>query len=226
MHVNQDQIFDASEADRWFERNKEDLDKNRLLGDLALQLLELYRLRPKRVLEVGAANGLRLATIAERYGSRAVAVEPSRKALEAGKASFPRIEFVQGTAAAVPLDDPFDLVIVNGVFCWVDRTTLLASVAEIDRLVTDGGFLIIGDFSPSNRLKVRYHHLPDQQVYTYKQNYADVFLASGLYQAVGMITKGHEQAELVAEISESDRFGGWLLREQVHELYAEAALPR
>src|SRR6516162_491184 len=64
-----------------------------LRGDLVFQLMELYCLRPARVLEVGAANGRRLAAIIERYGCRAVAVEPSQKAIEAGRAKFPKVQF-------------------------------------------------------------------------------------------------------------------------------------
>jgi SAM-dependent methyltransferase len=188
--------------------------------------MELYCLRPARVLEVGAANGRRLAAIIERYGCRAVAVEPSQKAIEAGRAKFPKVQFMQGNAAEVSLQETFDLVIVNGVFCWVDRSTLLRSVAQIDRLLANGGFLIIGDFYPTNMLKVHYHHLPDHDIYTYKQNYAAIYLASGLYHAVGMITRDHALIELQAEATESNRFGAWLLRKAIDKLYVESALPQ
>ena len=42
---------------------------------------------------------------------------------------------------------------------------MLRSVAEIDRVLPDGGFLLIGDFYPSLPQRVRYHHLPDQDVF-------------------------------------------------------------
>ena len=54
--ATQDEIFTASEADQWFERNKHVLDK---LSDqdVPLRLVELYKLRPASVLEIGAASG-------------------------------------------------------------------------------------------------------------------------------------------------------------------------
>jgi hypothetical protein len=58
--------------------------------------MELYHLRPSSVLEIGAANGFRLAVISERYGARVVAVEPSVEAIVDGKARFPCVEFVGG----------------------------------------------------------------------------------------------------------------------------------
>src|SRR5262249_22807204 len=144
-----------------------------------------------RVLEIGTANGFRLAEIQRSTGARAVAVEPSAQAIDNGCKAFPSIQFVRGTAHSIPLEENFDLVIVNFVFHWIDRSNLLRSVAEADRLVRDGGWLIIGDFCPANRLRVRYHHLQDQKIFTFKQNYADTFLASGLYHSVASLTADH-----------------------------------
>ena len=172
MQSSQDQIFVAFEGDKWFERNRDALERFDPESDFPLRLVELYHLRPYSVLEVGAANGYRLAAISERYGARVVAVEPSVEAIVDGETRFPDVEFVRGGASAIPLQELFDLIIVNFVFHWIDRTNLLRSVAEIDRLLVGGGFLIIGDFYPSNLTKVRYHHLSEEEVYTYKQNYA------------------------------------------------------
>lgn len=73
----QDQIFAAFEGDRWLERNKGALERFDPEADFALKLMELYCSRPCNVLEIGAANGYRLAAISERYGASVVAVGPS-----------------------------------------------------------------------------------------------------------------------------------------------------
>ena len=135
-----------------------------------------------------------------------------------GKASFPFITFIRGTASAVPLRESFDLVIVNFVFHWIDRQSLLRAVAEVDRLVRDGGYLLIGDFYPANQLQVRYHHLKDEEVYTYKQNYAATFLASGLYHPVSFLTADHATKELQARAAENERIGAWLLRKELQAI--------
>jgi len=126
-------------------------------------------------------------------------------------------------AYAIPLQELFDLIIVNFVFHWIDRTNLLRSVAEIDRLLVDGGFLIIGDFFPSNLTKVRYHHLDDEKVYTYKQNYAGIFTASGLYHPVCLITADHSSKTLTGEVAESERIGIWLLQKKLRDHYVEGS---
>lgn len=220
----QDRVFACAEADRWFERNRAALHDFNADTDLPLKLIGLYELHPQRVLEVGAANGVRLAAINERTGATAVAVEPSARAIRDGKFSYPSVQFVCSTAAAVPLKESFDLVIVNFVFHWIDRSSLLQSVAEVDRLVQDSGYLIIGDFHPSNLHRVRYHHLTGEEIYTYKQNYAAAFLASGLYHPVALLTAHHASKRLSTEAPESERIGSWLLRKESRAHYIESSL--
>jgi SAM-dependent methyltransferase len=220
--VLQDRLFGESEGDRWFERNRQALNAFDAATDPPIRLISLYAIVPERVLEIGAANGFRLAAIHERTGAEAVVVEPSAQAVLNGKASFPFITFIRGTASSVPLRDPFDLVIVNFVFHWIDRRSLLRSVAEMDRLVRDGGYLLIGDFLPANQLQVPYHHLEGEKVYTYKQNYAELFLASGLYHSVSFLTAHHATKELHARVPEHERIGTWLLRKELSGHYIES----
>ncbi len=219
MRASQDGIFEATEGDKWFERNKSCLTTVDPERDLPLKLLDLYNLRPRSVLEVGASNGFRLARISERYGAEVTALDPSAEAIADGRARFPRVRFVRGSAYAIPLSRLFDLVIVNFVFHWIDRSHLLRSVAEVDRVLMDGGFLIVGDFFPSTQTKVRYHHLPEQEVYTYKQDYAASLLASGLYRPVCLLTGGHSAERLTAEGVEDERIAVWLLRKALGDLY-------
>lgn len=220
----QDRLFSDFEGDRWFDRNRGALNAFDPAADLPLKLIGLYGLNPERVLEIGAANGFRLAAIRERTGAEAVALEPSGEAIRNGKASYPFVTFIRGTVSAVPLRDSFDLVIVNFVFHWVDRQNLLHAVAEVDRLVGEGGYLLIGDFYPANQLQVRYHHLETEEIFTYKQNYAAMFLASGLYHQVSLLTAHHANKELQARVAETERIGAWLLRKELQGHYLGLAV--
>jgi len=221
---SQDDLFAASEGNRYFLRNQEAYNAFNPGQDPPIRLLELYQVRPKNALEVGCSSGFRLAAIAERYGARVVGCEPSAEAIAAGRQRYPKVEFIQARASALPLDGPFDLVIVNYVFHWIDRSTLLRSVAEVDRVVADGGFLLLGDFAPVNRHKRPYHHLPGESVFTYKQDYAGVFLASGLYYPVGMLIGDHSTGDLQSCVPEDDRAGHWLMRKTLGENYVERTL--
>jgi SAM-dependent methyltransferase len=186
--MTQDEIFAATEADRWFERNRAALTSLDPAKDVPLRLLDLYRLRPQRVLEVGGANGYRVAQLLERGATSATVVEPSLAAITDGRARYPRVVFHQGVARMLPVEGNFDLVIVHFVLHWIDRALLLQAIAEIDRVLAPDGHLVIGDFSPHGPRRAPYHHLPDRDVHTFKQDYAAIFTASGLYQTVASLS--------------------------------------
>src|SRR5215467_15150860 len=225
--MNQDEIFLQSEGDRWLARNKAAISiPEYAIHDHVIQIVTTMNLAPRNVLEIGASNGWRLNEIARRFGSRVTAVEPSSDAIKDGQARFPSVQFLRGAASELPLDAEarFDLVIINFVFHWIDRSTLLRSVAEIDRVLPDGGFVLIGDFYPSLPQRVRYHHLLDQDVWTYKQNYGDIFLASNLYEMIASYSFDHTTSALRSDVDSKDRAQVSLLRKALNGRYQNASL--
>mgnify|MGYP001559038860 CR=1 FL=1 len=177
----QDDIFWDGEADQYFARNQAALtDPGRTLRDPVLRMIESVGLRPRRVLEVGCANGWRLEALRQRYSCRAFGIEPSSDAIRDGCQRYPRVRLFRGSADDMPFRRPwFDLVIVAFCFHWVAREHLFQSVAEIDRVLATDGCLIINDFAPRWPTKTRYRHC--EGVNTYKQAYHEIFLASVLY---------------------------------------------
>jgi len=218
--MTQDSVFKESEGDAWFERNREKLRHFSPYYDPPSQLIYTYKLKPTKILEVGAANGVRLAALFDSLNGPCVtAVEVSRAAIEDGKAWHKNVVFVQGEISNIPIKDTFDLVIVNFVLHWVSRDNLLRAVAEVDRLLCDGGHLIIGDFYPSNRTKNPYHHVAADEVYTYKQDYSAIFTASGLYHVVGMQSKKTGSLTSGSDTTEHDRVCTWLLKKELNQHY-------
>lgn len=202
--MTQDARFAAGEGDNWYRRNQAALGKDSNV-DWPIHLLERFdRLEAIRtVAEIGCSNGFRLALIKRELLPQAhcVGVDASAEAIAAGTALYPELELHQGILAAPPLDATFDLVIVNYVLHWVDRSTLASSVCAIDGLVRDGGLLILGDFLPDYPQRRRYHHLPEEEVYTYKQDYPALFTGLGLYREVARLTYDHDAAAAGAALA-------------------------
>lgn len=146
------------------------------------------------VAEVGCSNGYRLEHIRREFGAVCCGFDASKEAIEAGKKLYPNIEFVHSTVAEIESPNLYDLVICNFVLHWVDRKTLLTSVAKIDTLVQPGGIIVLGDFLPDYQQRRRYHHLPGMDIYTYKQDYGNIFTASGLYKELYRHTFNHDEA--------------------------------
>jgi SAM-dependent methyltransferase len=123
-------------------------------------------------------------------------MDASREAIAAGSEAYPGLDLRHGVLSQIPFQNPFDLVIVNFVLHWIDRELLAISVSEIDRLVAPSGYLVLGDFLPDRPTRRHYHHLPGAAVYTYKQDYAQMFMALGFYEEIDRVTFSHDNFEV------------------------------
>jgi SAM-dependent methyltransferase len=204
------------EGDNWFLRNKNFLGKG---FDMPLFLMELYLIKPGNVLEVGAANGYRLAKIHEVYNSDVTGIEPSRNAIEDGISKYPFIRFIRSTCECFDLQEKFDLIIVNFVFHWIYRENLYVCVNKIDQNLKEGGYLILGDFGPEYFFKRKYHHLKDANFYTWKMSYWELFTRSGKYLEIAKLRFNHDTHKLSPDINIDNMGTTVLLKKQ--DLYIE-----
>ncbi|MBI3633625.1 MAG: class I SAM-dependent methyltransferase [Candidatus Vogelbacteria bacterium] len=190
----QKDIF-LSEGDKWFQRNRDVLVSNS--KDEITEYLQSIG-KDKKVLEIGCSNGWRLELIRKQSGAACFGVEPSSKAVQDAKKRYPKISVSRGQShdKLKFKDEFFDVVIVSYVFHWVDRSDLLSTIAGIDRVLKPFGNLIIRDFDPGMRCKVRYHHLKHDEVYTYKQPYWNIFSESGIYSEIYSKEIDHEFKEV------------------------------
>jgi ubiquinone/menaquinone biosynthesis C-methylase UbiE len=220
--MNQDAIFQGAEANRWWQRNADVLhDQSRIDNDPVLRILLKREMKPRKVLEIGCANGWRFGELEKRYDCECVGIDPSVEALEDGKKLFPNAEFRKGMTSHLPLQagETFDLVIVSFVLHWVDRTTLIQSVSEIDRATQEDGYLVVSDFLPDVPTKRKYHHLPKEEVYTYKQDYSKLFLATEWYEELERSTFHHATGQEEKDTPPDDRGFCSLLRKNATGLY-------
>lgn len=225
--MTQDALFATREGNNWYRRNQVALGKEDKI-DWPIHLLEQVDRSNSidSVLELGCSTGFRLARIKREFHpqARCVGVDASAEAIAAGTVLYPDLELYQGVLATPLLEGVFDLVIVNYVLHWVDRSTLLRSVCAIDDHVKDGGLLIIGDFLPDYPQRRRYHHLPNDEVYTYKQDYPALFTGLGLYHELARLTYNHDTTASVASFvvaNSSSRGICSLLHKSLNAYYPE-----
>jgi trans-aconitate methyltransferase len=191
MTYHQETVFMTGEGDAWYRRNRTHVGP----ADLLVRLISRVsgRERMQRVCELGCANGWRLALLRSYFASNSVfaGIDASGDAIAEGRKQFPDLDLRQSALSQVPHDEPFDLVIVNFVLHWIDRDLLSRCIGEIDRLVKWDGYLFVGDFLPDFPMRRHYHHLPGQEVYTYKQDYAQAFLGLSFYKELNRVTYSH-----------------------------------
>jgi SAM-dependent methyltransferase len=179
MTESQKDTFLAGEGDAWFARNLQHVRETG--SDIVLATLQDIPIAPSSFLEIGCANGYRVAKICERFGAAGFGIEPSAKAVADGRERYPQLSLEVGTADQLPFaDGQFDLVIFGFCLYLVDPRLHLRCVGEADRVLADGGFLLIYDFIEPIPYHNEYVHRPG--IRSYKMEYSRYFLASPAYR--------------------------------------------
>lgn len=215
--MRQDDIFNDYEGNHWFERNKAALTP--LRKDVITQIIQELKIYPKTIIEVGCSNGWRLEKLRKIYNAKCYGIDISKDAVDFGKKDFPELTLNCIGLNDLKMDQEFEMVICNFVLHWIDRKNILNVIANIDKLISPGGYLVLGDFLPDFNQKRRYHHLMDKYVYTYKQDYADTFKASGLYQELFRETYNHDTGDRTGFILSGERAGCAVLRKMKNNEY-------
>jgi len=168
--------FDDHAADAWFVRNRDKLGERDPVSDR----LDANAIAPTRVLEVGCANGWRLKKLKEAYGCEIAGIDPSHQAVTASangnikRGRAHRLPFVYGT---------FDLVIYGFCLYLTNPADWFAIAAEGDRVLADGGHIIIHDFADyTTPHAVPYEHA--EGVLSYHVNFAGLWLMHPWYRLV------------------------------------------
>jgi SAM-dependent methyltransferase len=178
--MSQKDVFLASEADAWYERNQQALAKADFSTDpVSLAVLEIAATfspnakgRRMRIIEVGCGEGRRLEWLSAKLDADVFGVEPSVLAVD--KARARGITAERGTADDLPFDDAaFDVLIFGFCLYLCDRHDLFRVAQEAHRVLKPDSWLVINDFYSPHPIKREYHHKPG--VYSYKMDYRQLF---------------------------------------------------
>lgn len=194
--MSQSDIFISGEGDAWFHRNKAKLGLKDPVNDL-LGLLPL--IRPKRVLEVGCANGWRLKKMQAKYGCRVSGIDTSADAVAEAVASglddvchgkFGSIQWLGGT---------FDMIVFGFCLYVTDPREWFKIVTEADRLLADGGYLVIHDFAPlPTPHAVKYEH--KEGALSYHIDFASLWTAHPWYYEYDECEIGEEKVTILKKM--------------------------
>jgi SAM-dependent methyltransferase len=212
----QDDVFANGEGDAWYARNANALHApGHADHDITLELLLANVQSPCSVLEVGCADGWRLEVIRKATGARCYGIDTSCDAIKAGRRMYPELLLRHGRANVLPFaSGDFDVVLLPFVLHWVARESLAQVVAEVDRVLVDGGHLLVTDFYPFHGEKVQYHHRKDVECWTWKQHYEECWEALGTYNYDWPIFFNHSTGVIAvqSEIPNRERAAAILLK--------------
>jgi ubiquinone/menaquinone biosynthesis C-methylase UbiE len=218
----QKDAFLKYEADSYYQRNKDvQYDVNH---DVVVKVLQEYGENPKNVLEIGCSTGYRLNAISSLFkGAAVTGIEPSKEAIEKGKILYPAINFVQGTADEMSSfkSASFDLVVIGFVLYVVDREILFQVISETDRVLANGGTLMIIDFFSENPIKNSYQHIKDIPAFAFKQNYYEIFTSSKLYHLLDKRSLSHSTKSYDLSSNYYDKYAFTTLKKDLFAGYSE-----
>lgn len=185
-------LFLETEGDEYYRRNKDALNKD-VGNDISFYTQFLTQIgKSINLCEIGAANGRNLNYFQKNLDCNVAGIEPSSEAVCEGNDKFFKGEnvLVKGTSDQLPWEDEsFDVVMFGFSLFWVGRKYLFPSISEADRILKTGGYLLITDFDTVNPYKrVNIHN---KDAYTYKMNYAKLFLSNPQYCLVGKRNYSH-----------------------------------
>jgi ubiquinone/menaquinone biosynthesis C-methylase UbiE len=117
--------------------------------EVADTLVRLGDLRAQRVLDVGCGTGRFASLLVERHAARVWGVDPSPEMLAVARGRAPRgLGLKLGRAEELPFKDEwFDRAVMWLSAHLVDRPR---AFAEVRRVLTPGGLLVVGTFDPTH----------------------------------------------------------------------------
>lgn len=179
MVERQQTIFLNGEGDAWFDRNK----SKEVAIDNVTDAIVACGIIPTNVLEVGCGTGWRLNALKNMYPCSVSGIEPSQKAV---KFAFDEYNIPVKNGVAVDMaylgSDKFDLVIFGFCLYLADRDELFRIAQYADRILKDGGHIVVHDFLPDASHKKAYHH--KNGVFSYKMDYAKLWLGNPAYTRI------------------------------------------
>ena len=146
-------LFLETEGDNYYERNKTAL-MNSVGSDTKFYATFLSNFADEntKIVEIGASNGRNINYFKKAFNCSVSGIEPSSKAVNDGNKVFFNNQnvLIKGTSDDLPYDDESaDVVLFGFSLFWVGRKYLFRSIAEADRILKEGGYLLITDFDTS-----------------------------------------------------------------------------
>ena len=215
--MKQKNIFLKSEADAWFDRNKENLSRRNFEDDNIVRAISDISKSSSntmlKILEIGCGGGERLNYISNSINCSVSGVDPSLDAVNHCKLN--NIDAIVGAAdSLIHKDNTFDIVIFGFCLYLCDRGDLFRISTEADRVLKKEGWIIIQDFFAKSPIQNEYHHTSG--IKSYKMDYKTLFTWHPDYTCYQTKVYHHESQVFTDSSNEWVEIS--VIRKQIHSV--------
>jgi len=189
MSNNQVNRFLNGEGDAYYARNAKapSLYEESIDIEFICKTLSNFRSDISNILEIGCADGRKLATLSEYFDADGFGIDPSKLAIDSAvnlaKGTAASLDYAIGSATNLPYEDEqFDLVFIGFCLYLIPPRDIYRAIQEADRVLRGGRFIAILDFDYGHLNVNPYSHAPG--IFSYKSNYSHLFTALGYYHQI------------------------------------------
>jgi len=173
-------LLKLKEANKYFKRNP-NVQKNNY-G--IINLCSINNLKPKSILEIGCANGIRLNDYSNILRSKTnYGIDVSSYAIKNAKKKFNRLNFLKISSLEInKIRKNFDLIICGFFLYMLDREEIFNQFNLIYKKLNENGYLIIEDFDPLFKHTNNSSH--NKNLKSFKMSYDHFLEESGLFKTI------------------------------------------
>ena len=194
--ISQDSFYSKRESDAFFERWQKKNNNFKLIRNHSYRVVKFITTNidcnNMNILEIGCFIGDKLNYFKNKLNCNVKGIEPSKKACDFAKKKF-NIKIENNTLVKSNFYNlkynkkKFDLIILEDVLNWMDRKYFIQTLAIIDHLIKDYGYIYIKDYSPNFSYSNHNHHYPEKyeiKSYKFGGGYSSLFTRIGTYKII------------------------------------------
>jgi ubiquinone/menaquinone biosynthesis C-methylase UbiE len=187
-------------SDNFFLRNKKFYNPSKKIpykldhhwgGQEDLRIIDLIKqnnLKPKSILEIGCATGIKLNQYQESLKTNInYGIDLSSKAINFGKQKYKKLKLLKLSSLEInKINKNFDLIICGFFLYVLDREEIFNQFNLIYKKLTTNGYLIINDFDSLFKHTNTSQH--NKNLKYFKMSYSNFLEESGLFKVVYKIS--------------------------------------
>lgn len=192
-------IVKIKEGDNYFKRNTNFYNPSKKISgggevrDLRIiDLIKQNNLKPKSILEIGCATGIKLNQYQENLKTNInYGIDLSSKAINFGKKKYKKLKLLKLSSLEInKIKKNFDLIICGFFLYLLDREEIFNQFNLIYKKLTTNSHLIINDFDPVFKHTNTSTH--NKNLKSFKMSYDNFLEESGLFKVIYKISYNWE----------------------------------